>query len=243
MKVIKRIFVITFATFLGILFIACDNIETNTVDTTCNHEVIVDQAINATCIESGLSAGSHCNLCGEILVAQEIIPPKGHSTSTGVCTGCGENFGVWELNYYVDQFDMPTNDAYISNDKYFIGTFSNSATNDSLLKVLFIVDKDGISFILYEYGSNIVKNPSYGDPKWYNITMRTATETKELRTGWLGRGNDRIFFDQGNYSTIINALKAGGEIKFLVVEEDNTTTSYLFTIDSSNFAELYENIK
>jgi hypothetical protein len=73
--------------------------------------------------------------------------------------------------------------------------------------------------------------------------MRTATETKELHQGWLGRGNDRIFFDSWDYNQIINALKAGGEIKFLVVDEDNTLTSYLFTIDSSNFAELYENIK
>lgn len=237
MKVLKRIIVFTFATFLGILFTACGN------SGGCKHEIIVDHAIAASCTDIGLTEGSHCNLCGEILVAQEIIPPKGHSTETGLCTGCGEDFGKWTLRYYVDEFDMPTDSAYICSKEYIIGTFNNIVANDALLEVQFIVDTESIGFILYEYGSNLVKNPANGNPKWFNITMRTPTETKELGTGWMGRGYDRVFFDRYDYGKIINALKAGGEVKFLVVDQDNTSTSYLFSVDSSNFAELYENIK
>ncbi|MBQ4443692.1 MAG: leucine-rich repeat protein [Clostridia bacterium] len=36
-------------------------------------------AQNATCISDGLSSGTQCSRCGEILVAQTVIPAKGHT--------------------------------------------------------------------------------------------------------------------------------------------------------------------
>ena len=43
------------------------------------HVEAVDPAVPATCTEGGLSEGSHCSVCGEVLTAQEEIPPVGHS--------------------------------------------------------------------------------------------------------------------------------------------------------------------
>lgn len=70
------------------------------------HIPVVDQGIPADCENDGLTEGSHCATCGEILVAQEVIPALGHEigtftrvsnptcTQTGletsVCTRCGE---------------------------------------------------------------------------------------------------------------------------------------------------------
>ena len=44
------------------------------------HIVKTDPAIPATCIASGLTEGSHCEACGKVLVAQEVIPvdPEAH---------------------------------------------------------------------------------------------------------------------------------------------------------------------
>lgn len=69
------------------------------------HTKVTDKAVAATCTVTGLSEGSHCDFCGEILVAQTIIPKVEHSvvvdaavaataTETGLtegshCSVCG----------------------------------------------------------------------------------------------------------------------------------------------------------
>ena len=41
-----------------------------------------------TCTETGLTEGKKCSVCGEILVAQEVIPALGHNWSGLGCTRC-----------------------------------------------------------------------------------------------------------------------------------------------------------
>ena len=41
------------------------------------HTVVVDEAVAATATTDGLTEGSHCSVCHETLVAQEIIPATG----------------------------------------------------------------------------------------------------------------------------------------------------------------------
>lgn len=66
----------------------------------CEHEVIVDAAVDATCTKTGLTEGSHCNLCSEILVAQEVVSAKGHIEATNesidaTCTETGLTEGTY----------------------------------------------------------------------------------------------------------------------------------------------------
>ncbi len=42
-----------------------------------DHEVVVDAGVEPTATASGKTEGSHCGVCGTVLVAQEIIPPTG----------------------------------------------------------------------------------------------------------------------------------------------------------------------
>ncbi len=44
-----------------------------------NGEIIVDAAVAATCTTTGLTEGTHCNLCNKPLVAQEVVPATGHT--------------------------------------------------------------------------------------------------------------------------------------------------------------------
>jgi len=56
------------------------------------HKPIIDPAIDPTCTGTGLTEGEHCELCEEILIAQEVIPALGHTevTDAAVATTCTE---------------------------------------------------------------------------------------------------------------------------------------------------------
>ena len=45
------------------------------------HTIVTDAAVAATCTETGLTAGSHCSVCGEVIVAQKEVSALGHDWS------------------------------------------------------------------------------------------------------------------------------------------------------------------
>ena len=57
------------------------------------HKEIVDNAVEPTCTKSGLTEGSHCAVCKQIIVEQEVITAKGHTAQTinGTPATCTEN--------------------------------------------------------------------------------------------------------------------------------------------------------
>ena len=77
------------------------------------HKAAVEEAAAADCTHTGLSEGSHCSYCGEILAAQQITPALGHSyvkvdatkpdcTHTGLTDGVKcERCGEWLLEQTV----------------------------------------------------------------------------------------------------------------------------------------------
>ena len=44
-----------------------------------HNDVVIDAAVEATCTTDGKTEGKHCNACGEVLVAQEIVKATGHT--------------------------------------------------------------------------------------------------------------------------------------------------------------------
>lgn len=68
----------------------CDKTQTRSIDALGHHEVI-DPAVPATCTEPGLSEGSHCDRCGEVLKEQEtVIKPHRDADEDGKCDECGK---------------------------------------------------------------------------------------------------------------------------------------------------------
>ncbi len=51
-----------------------------------DHTVVKDRAVLATCTKMGLTSGSHCEVCGEILTEQEVVPCNGHACSDWIVT-------------------------------------------------------------------------------------------------------------------------------------------------------------
>ena len=63
-------------------------------DINCLHSIVIDAAVEPTCTKSGLTEGSHCSVCGEIIEKQEVINATGHKWNSGVITKpatCNEN--------------------------------------------------------------------------------------------------------------------------------------------------------
>ena len=54
------------------------------------HEVVIDEAVAATCTRDGVTEGSHCSKCGEVLEDQTVIPAMGHQYAGGTCERCGD---------------------------------------------------------------------------------------------------------------------------------------------------------
>lgn len=50
------------------------------------HTVVTDEAVAPTCESTGLTEGSHCSVCGEVIVAQETVEALGHAYDDGVVT-------------------------------------------------------------------------------------------------------------------------------------------------------------
>ncbi len=86
-------------------------------DAECPHkEVETIQGYDASCTSTGLSNGSQCKKCGEILLAQQVLPIKGHSEVVikgydSTCTNTGLTNGIRCIecqNILVAQEIIPT---------------------------------------------------------------------------------------------------------------------------------------
>ena len=148
----------------------------------------------------------------------------------------------WKLDYYVDEFNEPTSEAYIHNKEYIIGNFSNSATTNSVLHSYFLIDNDNISIVLKEYGWNQVKNSSSRTVDAYLITMKTDDGTRYELTGTMYCGSDRIVIDANYRQMVIDALLGTSDVSFYIVNKQYQTTKYLFTVPASNFSALYQKL-
>lgn len=90
---------------------------------------------------------------------------------------------------------------------------------------------------MYEYGSYQVKG--IWDIETYSIIMRTSDGTDHNMKGYLYESADRIYLDDSYVDDVISALSGEGQVSFYMQSEKHKTTSYLFTIDASYFADEY----
>ena len=152
-----------------------------------------------------------------------------------------EAMNLWSVNYYVDNFNQPTEDRFITTQKLFAGTFNNSVATNGALGARLVVDPDYITITLHSY-QDINPDKNVGFDKTFNITMRTSDGTDHNLSGIFYSQNDRIFVDDVYRDEVLAALMEEGNITFYLENADNRIENYLFTIIPDNFKTLYEMI-
>lgn len=151
-----------------------------------------------------------------------------------VSIGKSESAGVWQMSYYVDEFKNPTNYGYITTSVN--GVFSNTATTDSKLTAKFIVDSEDFTIKLYEYGSQEVKSIDFES---YAITFLDADGIKHYIHGLIQKNGDRIEISGDDKDELLKAFQKEGKISFYIEETNRPTTNYLFSVETSNFLDVY----
>jgi len=142
-----------------------------------------------------------------------------------------DDTGMWRIRYYADDFGQSTDQKYITHSERIRGRFSNTATADSPLAVIFSVSsRDYINIYLYEYAGDVPVR-SIGGGK-YDVLIEDK-DGKRLRL-LAHNGGNCIFFDKKEYSqSLHDVLLRGGNIKFRI-NEDNYTTKYSFDIGNAD---------
>ncbi len=159
------------------------------------HNIVVDDEVEATCTEAGFTKGEHCSLCGEVFLEQEKIDALGHEfgewicikeptfTEAGIrtrkCEYCDveETESVPEIEF--DVLNLRTENATVNSmDKMIILTALDGATKISV----YPTTKDGKDVVIETDGTPIKKSKSgtyylnFAD--WHkngNITETTMT--------------------------------------------------------------------
>lgn len=143
------------------------------------------------------------------------------------------NTGMWTVRHYVDKFGDPTKQGYISTNIPIYGKFSNSATQNSKLRVnlMFNSYKD-MTIQLFEYNG---KNPVKGYTNlYYSIYVKSDSSKIELPGTKNINYSDRIKLDEESSKTLHNILKKGGKVSF-VIKQNNSLSEYQFTLNDTNW--------
>ena len=144
----------------------------------------------------------------------------------------------WRINHYVDDFGDPTDEMYITSKYNQFGTFSNSATSNSILKWLFLIDEYSITIKLFEYGSA----PAVGGSFDYNTHELSIKDPDgNIHTMSMNRGSDRLYIQNIYHDEFLELLKLEAPLKMVIKETSkySRTTYNLGTFDLHGFNEAY----
>lgn len=159
------------------------------------------------------------------------------------------NTGMWVIRHFVDKFGEKTKEKYITNKSSIYGTFSNSATQNSNLRVDLMISKAynfkengyDIAIQMYEYaGNNPIK-----DGGSYEVFVQGKNGKRYSLSG-SNYNSDRLTISSYSFNykkpdnKILNeVLLKGGKIRF-VIKEDNeygTSSEYHFVINNADWYE------
>lgn len=157
-----------------------------------------------------------------------------------IITGCdgiikttkteSDNLGIWKIKYFVDEFNEPTKEGYITTTKPIQGKYSvGSIKNTDMQAHFIIVSKESIAIRFESYGNLIVGG--------HLISYRVLVQNSEGERYTLSASNynsDKLSFSNSDAKKMYDILLKGGNIKFKIYSDDMLGSEYSFTIDNAD---------
>ncbi len=181
----------------------CAYTETKTIIAN-DHTEVIDEAVAPTCTETGLTEGKHCSVCGEIIVAQEIIPAAGEHNYTYevedpnatpdivvvyTCTNCGDTY---------TETVTPTDFTVTADNRAMVGYTGEENEN---LVIPAVFENSGVWYRVVEIGGSAFFNCS----KLTNVTIPNSV---------VAIGNSAFDFCSSLMSVYIHDIDAWCNIVF-----------------------------
>ena len=153
---------------------------------------------------------------------------------------------IWSVHEYKDEFEIATGECYIKTTVS--GSFNDEFEGNNLsLKAEVRAEIDDVLILLWENGTNQLTS-YYSDSHRYVITVLDQNNVKHKYTAYLEDGKpyldifDYRIVENESAEDLIEIMKIPGKISFHIVDSDNKDNTYSFTIDTTGFATLYEQI-
>ena len=135
------------------------------------HTTATDPAVAPTCTKTGLTAGSHCSVCNEVITAQETVPATGHSfgewtiIQAATCTGDGSKTRTCSVCEAVETETIPATGHTSATDSAVAPTCTKTGLTEgkhcSVCNAV-IVAQEKIAATGHKYVETVVE-PSYSN--------------------------------------------------------------------------------
>ncbi len=212
--------------------------EIDSQDDPCEngHTEAIDQAVEPSCTESGLTQGSHCSVCGTVIVEQTVVEAAGHQWANGECSVCHEPQPANENHLaaiYIDNLTETTPMSFITKEAYAGGTEikfqAYVPTGASWWAVSWTTDPTNVG--LYKWtaglGKNMKSSSVYDAWAEYSVTLPNDGNSYYVYiVGAKGEwGGNALLIDDVTVGTVTEDFENGFEDSlFSVVETHGVNT-------------------
>ena len=184
----------------------------------CEHKIVTEPEVPATCVADGMTKSRYCSKCGESFEDAEVIPALGHQKAedTDNCKFCHKNYWVCvaeekvsiKLNVYkVGSSQNTMCDIYVVNE------------TDHTLVFMDHLSANGESFGLESYSRPTVKPNTSGNTYFYLVFAKSCyLDNESIADGWFKMDGNRVHFKCNTKGDVVFA-SSYNEVKNMVLGE------------------------